>query len=57
VGGVSIRLQFNQEDRWTRAFRNLLENLAWLLAWRRATRAGGRDAVEGGGGGGEPAPR
>lgn len=36
VGGCSVRLQFNQEDKWTHAFRNLLDDLAWLLAWRRA---------------------
>jgi len=34
VGGVSIRLQFNQEEKWTAAFRNLLEDLRWLLQWR-----------------------
>lgn len=34
VGGLSVRLFFNQEEQWTRAFRNLLENLSWMLAWR-----------------------
>jgi len=36
VGGYSVRLQFNQEDKWTRAFRNLLDDLRWLLQWRVA---------------------
>jgi len=36
VGGLSVRPQFSQEEKWTRACRQLLENLAWLLAWRSA---------------------
>ena len=37
VGGFCIRLQASGgEERWTRALRCLLEDLSWLLTWRRA---------------------
>ena len=36
VGGLSVRLQFNQEERWTTAFKYLLQNLKWLLTWHAA---------------------
>ena len=36
VGNFSVRFQFGMEERWTRAFRNLLENLKWLLEWKAA---------------------
>ena len=36
VGGLSVRLQFNQEERWTTAFKCLLQDLKWLQAWHAA---------------------
>lgn len=36
VGSYSVRLQFNQEDKWTRAFKCLLADLKWLVAWHGA---------------------
>ena len=36
IGGCAMRLHFGQEEKWTRASRCLLENLEWLLHWRRA---------------------
>ena len=36
VGGLSVRLQFSQEERWTTAFKYLLQNLKWLLTWHSA---------------------
>jgi len=36
VGGLSVRLQFNQEERWTAAFKYLLQDLKWLLTWHAA---------------------
>jgi len=40
VGGFSVQLHFNHEDKWTCAFKNLLENLKWLLEWHAAGRDG-----------------
>ena len=37
VGGFSVRLQFNQEEKWSRAFKCLLADLKWLVAWHGAT--------------------
>ena len=34
--GLSVRLQFSQEERWTTAFKYLLQNLKWLLTWHSA---------------------
>ena len=36
VGGCSVRLQFNQEEKWTRSFKALLANLKWLVSWHGA---------------------
>ena len=36
VGGLSVRLQFNQEERWTTAFKYLLQDLKWLQTWHAA---------------------
>ena len=33
IGGVSIKLQFNQDAKWTRALKYMLTNLKYLLAW------------------------
>ncbi|KAF4737636.1 Beclin-1 [Perkinsus olseni] len=33
VGGFSVALQFNQEERWTKAMKYLLTNLKWLMAY------------------------
>jgi len=30
---LSIRMQFNQDELWTRALKYMLTNLKWLLAW------------------------
>jgi beclin 1 len=32
VGGFSVKLQFNQEERWTKALKFLLTDLKWLIA-------------------------
>jgi beclin 1 len=32
-GMLSIRLQFNQDELWTRALKYMLTDLKWLLAW------------------------
>ena len=37
VGGYSVRLQFSQEDKWTRAFMCLLTDLRWLIIWHGAS--------------------
>ena len=34
--GAQVRVQFNQEEKWTRAFRCLLDDLKWLLEWHAA---------------------
>ena len=36
VGGMSVRLQFSQEEKWTRALGYLLADLKWLLTWHAA---------------------
>ena len=33
---AQVRVQFNQEEKWTRAFRCLLDDLKWLLEWHAA---------------------
>jgi len=33
IGGVSIKLQFNQDAKWTKALKYMLTNLKYLLAW------------------------
>ena len=33
IGGISIKSQFNQDDKWTRALKYLLTDLKWLLAF------------------------
>lgn len=38
-GMLSIRLQFNQDELWTRALKYMLTNLKWLLAWHTQTAA------------------
>lgn len=32
-GDASIRIQFNQEETWTKALKYMLTNLKWCLAW------------------------
>eukprot|EP00051_Salpingoeca_urceolata_P014670 m.187142 g.187142 ORF g.187142 m.187142 type:complete len:456 (+) comp18152_c0_seq6:146-1513(+) len=32
-GELSIRIQFNQEETWTKALKFMLTNLKWCLAW------------------------
>lgn len=36
---LSIRLQFNQDELWTRALKYMLTDLKWLLAWHTQTTA------------------
>ncbi|XP_026193163.1 beclin-1-like protein [Cyclospora cayetanensis] len=40
VGGFSIRLQLNQDERWTKALKHLLIDMKWLLEYieRRSAR-------------------
>jgi len=33
IGGYSIKLQFNNDTKWTRALKYMLTNLKYLLAW------------------------
>ena len=33
IGEVSIKLQFNQDESWTRALKYTLINLKWILAF------------------------
>lgn len=33
VGGFSVRMQFNHDERWTKALKYLLTNLKWLIAF------------------------
>ncbi|KAJ3121635.1 autophagy protein 6 [Irineochytrium annulatum] len=33
IGDTSIRLQFNQDEQWTKALKYTLINLKWLLAF------------------------
>lgn len=33
VGGFSIRLQLNQDERWTKALKHLLINMKWMLEY------------------------
>ncbi len=33
IGDVSIKLQFNNEARWTKALKYMLTNLKFLLVW------------------------
>lgn len=54
---LSVRLQFNAEELWTRAMKYLLTDLKWLLAWhthvsaaRQHAAAAGAGAPPGGGG-------
>ena len=32
IGDASIRIQFNQDENWTKALKYVLINLKWLLA-------------------------
>jgi beclin 1 len=29
----SVKMQFNSEERWTKAMKCMLTNLKWALAW------------------------
>ncbi|KAJ1977278.1 autophagy protein [Dimargaris xerosporica] len=40
VGGVSIKLQFGQEETWTRALRYALINCKWVLAFAASFKSG-----------------
>lgn len=33
IGGFSIRVQFNQDDRWTKALKYMLTDLKWIIAF------------------------
>merc|ERR1712039_565348 len=33
VGGFSIRVQFNQDERWTKALKYMLTDLKWIIAF------------------------
>ena len=33
MGEASIRLQFNQDEQWTKALKYMLTNLKWILAF------------------------
>ncbi len=33
VGEMSIKIQFNNEETWTKSLKYMLTNLKWLLAW------------------------
>merc|ERR1711972_1289943 len=33
VGGFSVRVQFNQDERWTKALKFMLSDLKWIIAW------------------------
>merc|ERR1739845_143151 len=33
VGGFSIKLQFNQDERWTKALKFMLTDLKWIIAF------------------------
>eukprot|EP00742_Colponemidia_sp_Colp-10_P005050 GILJ01005396.1.p1 GENE.GILJ01005396.1~~GILJ01005396.1.p1 ORF type:complete len:418 (+),score=76.93 GILJ01005396.1:143-1255(+) len=33
IADVSIKLQFNQDEKWTKALKYMLTSLKWLLAW------------------------
>lgn len=33
VGDMSIKIQFNNEETWTKSLKYMLTNLKWLLAW------------------------
>lgn len=33
VGDMSIKIQFNNEETWTKSLKYTLTNLKWLLAW------------------------
>jgi len=33
IGEVSIKIQFNPDETWTKALKYMLTNLKWLLAW------------------------
>lgn len=33
IGDVSIKLQFNNDEKWTKSLKYLLTNLKFLLVW------------------------
>merc|ERR1712048_631601 len=33
VGGFSVRVQFNQDEQWTKALKFMLTDLKWIIAW------------------------
>jgi len=33
IGDMSIKIQFNNEETWTKSLKYMLTNLKWLLAW------------------------
>lgn len=33
VGGFSLRLQLNQDERWTKALKHLLIDMKWMLEY------------------------
>jgi len=44
VGGLTVKLMFNKDARWSRALKYLLTDLKWCLSWVVA-RQDGRTAA------------
>ena len=40
VGGMSIKLMFNKDAKWTVALKYMMANLKWGLAWMVARQSG-----------------
>ncbi len=49
VGGLTVKLMFNKDARWSRALKYLLTDLKWCLSWAVARLDGQRPAPGGGG--------
>merc|ERR1712217_789281 len=41
VGGFSVRVQFNQDERWTKALKFMLMDLKWIIAFVESREYGG----------------
>eukprot|EP00930_Biecheleria_cincta_P085668 TRINITY_DN75044_c0_g1_i1.p1 TRINITY_DN75044_c0_g1~~TRINITY_DN75044_c0_g1_i1.p1 ORF type:complete len:423 (-),score=112.77 TRINITY_DN75044_c0_g1_i1:73-1341(-) len=45
VGGFSVRVQFNQDERWTKALKFMLTNLKWIIAFVESRDFGSKETA------------
>ncbi|CAL8467088.1 g6624 [Coccomyxa elongata] len=42
IGGLTVKLTFNKDSRWTKAMKYMLTNLKWCASWMITRQEGGR---------------